>query len=161
MPNTEMNSSQTIFSLFYAVLYGAIFTISDRWRPFTFAGSNNPEGHKRVNASLLLLGVFPVSYFILCFFSLSNICKMGFFKLLMAIYLVSPLYAVYVLWAMLVSFQKNKFYSKQEQTSSPIRKSLFWIASHPPSRIYLCIFCAILIVIPIMINLGFLFGILL
>lgn len=159
--NKEMNASQTIFSLFYAILYGAIFTISDRWRPFTFAGSNNPEGRKRVNSGILMLGLFPVAYFILCFFSLSHVCRIGFFELLMTIYLVSPLYAIYVLWVMLVSFQKDKFYSKEEQRFSPIHESLFWIANRPPSNIYLYIFCGSLVLLPIIISFGILIGTLL
>jgi hypothetical protein len=157
-----MNTLQTIFSLFYAVLYGAIFTISDRWRPFTFAGPNNPEGRKRVISSLMLLVLFPVFYFILCFFSLSYTCKVGFLKLLMTIYLVSPLFAVYVLWAMLVSLKKDNFYSEQEQASPPIAESLLWATDRPLSRIFLYILflCIVLIIIPIMISSGLLIGLL-
>ena len=147
-----MNTAQTIFSVFYAVLYGAIFTISDRWRPFTYAGPNNPEGCKRFLLSLVLLVLFPVFYFILIFDPLSYICQRGFLKLLLPIYLVSPLYAFFVLWVTCVSSNKNIYYSQQEQRRPPIRDSLFWISDDPQHRLYLRIFCSVLIVTSIIIR---------
>ena len=146
-----MNPSQTIFLLFYAVLYGAIFTISDKWKPFTYAGSDNPEGRKRVLSSVFFLVLLPVFYFILCVNSLSYICERGSLKFLTPICLVSPLYAFYVLWAMLVSSKKDIFYSHREQISPVIHESLFWTYNDPRHRRYLCIICCGLIVLSILI----------
>lgn len=143
-----MNSAQTIFSLFYAILFGAIFTISDRWRPFTCSGETR-EGRKRVNLSILLLGVFPVLYFLFTFSSLSSITLKGILSLGIVIYLVVPLYAFYISWVMIVSFNKSKYYSAQEQDKPPIVESLFWIADRPPSKLYLFLFYAFFILIPI------------
>jgi len=109
-----MNDTQQIFSLFYAILYGVIFTLSDKWKPFTHARSERHEGLKRVISSIIALVMFPVSYFISCFWVMGHISKFEFCKLLITIFLVSPLYAFYSLWAMYVPYHRDTFYSKGE-----------------------------------------------
>jgi hypothetical protein len=164
----EMNA-QAIFTVFYAILYGAIFTISDKWRPFTYAGYKNHKGRKRICLSTLMLLLLPIIYFIVCFLALVNACKIGSFSQAMlryfletgydsviecfsqgvtigiTIFLVSPVYALFSLWATRVSSCKDKYYSQQEQLKPPVRDSLSWVVvTVPSSRLgYVRDFCLI------------------
>ena len=140
----QMTNAQTVFTVFYAILYGAIFTVSDKWKPFSYAGSNNRKGLKRCICSLIMLVLIPVIYFIHCFAALANT------ESAYSILLVSPLYALYSLWSMYVPFNKDKFYSEEEQRTSPVKDSLFWIISPSPCRKYLL--DILLIIIPLAIT---------
>ena len=143
-PMSDLNASQTIFSLFYAILYGAIFTISDRWRPFTMAGLSC-AGWRRVFLSFGLLVVVPIAYFIVSLFSLSQVKEMGPWKLLEIILLVSPLYASYVLWALCVSCRKKPFFSVRERRLLPVKESLHWTSNRSHNRLFALLLMVIIL----------------
>jgi hypothetical protein len=56
-----MNIRQQISLFFYAVLYGAFFTLSDRWKPFTFEVGG--AGARRYWLSIGFLLGLPAIYF--------------------------------------------------------------------------------------------------
>jgi hypothetical protein len=61
--------AQTIFTLFFAIFWGAIANVHARFKPFGFLGSGNNDG-KRIVLSLVLLNVLPIIYFVAVFFML-------------------------------------------------------------------------------------------
>jgi len=123
-----MSISSQIFLLFYAVLYGAIFTISERWRPFNVA--NNPDkGWCRLVLSLIFLAGLPVVYFLLTFEGLLSVSTYNTISLAVAVYAVAPLAAFYFLWGWIVTWGRNTFYSDNERKTEPLKSSLTWIGT--------------------------------
>lgn len=115
-----------IFTLFYAVLYGAIFTLSDRWRPF-YRYSKEPNGFKRLLLSLVFLGLLPVLYFCLMIQILLNItCSVNILNTFAIIYAVAPLGSLYILWTFIIRRWYKSFYSDHELSLEPIKSTLEW-----------------------------------
>jgi hypothetical protein len=71
---TTMNDAQTIFSVFYAIFWGAIFSVSARWKAFNF-GAIFDKGVKNVTKRIvlakLIFNILPILYFILVLYLLS------------------------------------------------------------------------------------------
>ena len=130
----KMSIVAQVFLLFYAVLYGVLFTISDRWRPF-FISHGSKEGWRRMGLSLVLYGIIPIGYFLLVLPMILEITNFDRISLGLAIYAVAPLIASYFLWVWLVISKKDEYYSKAEQQLEPVKSSLEWVAQRPISSL--------------------------
>jgi len=63
---TTMNDAQQIFAVFYAIFWGAIFSVSSRWKAFNFGLIFDKEvDHvtKRIILAKLILNILPILYF--------------------------------------------------------------------------------------------------
>jgi len=110
-----MSTVQQIFLFFYAIIYGALFTLSDRWKPFTF--ERGREGRARFLLSLMFFGVLPVLYFSYVFLLLGSerqplsVDLPSILRVASAFALVVPIYGFYSLWAGIVMLDRRRFYS--------------------------------------------------
>jgi hypothetical protein len=123
-----MSIASQVFLLFYAVIYGALFTISDRWRPFSMRHGSR-QGAWRSVLSVIFFGVFPGLYFIWAFLRWLTIQGKDPVVLAVAIYSVAPLYAFHFIWSWFVRAHKDIFYSAEEQSREPVCKALGWVGS--------------------------------
>jgi len=78
---TQLNIAQTIFSVFYAIFWGAVFSVSGRWKHFNFGlifDNEAPHVTRRILLSKLILNILPILYFvwILCELNDNNLCSM-------------------------------------------------------------------------------------
>ena len=130
-----MSTTGQIFTLFFAVIYGALFTISDRWRPF-FMSHKSQEGIRRIFLSLIFFGVIPVIYFVFTFFVLAKTVSDGTFSSILsplaAVLFVMPLGAFYLIWLWIVIPNKEKFYSGHELKLEPVSNSFHWLDKNEP-----------------------------
>ena len=133
MEAESLSIASQIFLVFYAVLYGALFTFSDRWRPF-FMTHSSQQGWNRLLLSLFFFGVAPVVYLILVLPLLMLVAKSSIISIGLAIYAIAPLVAFYLLWVWLVISWKDKFYSEQELQLDPVKNSFLWVGEKPLSK---------------------------
>lgn len=127
-----MSIASQIFLLFYAVLYGILFTISDRWRPFATPHLSRQAWY-RLALSVMCFGVLPVVYFLLALRLLMSVDKSSTWHLALAIYAVAPLAAFHFSWIWIVLSRRNTFYSTNEQVLEPVKSSLEWVGETPVS----------------------------
>lgn len=110
-----MSTAQQIFLFFYAIVYGAFFTLSDRWKPFTL--ERGRPGFIRFCVSMTLLGLLPIAYFSYVFLVLGDhnvaysrdFCN--FLRLLAVFALVAPTYGFYCFWEGVILLNRRTFYS--------------------------------------------------
>lgn len=143
-----MSVPSQIFLLFYAVLFGAIFTISDRWRPFALP-HRSKEGWRRFLLSVVFVGVLPIGYFLLAFPILLSISGSTRICLGLAVYAVAPLVGFYFSWVWIVLWKKNMFYTREQQDLEPVRGSLQWVGDQPLSPWTITLFCTALFLMPV------------
>lgn len=78
---TTMNDAQTIFTVFYAIFWGAVFSVSSRWKPFNFGLIFDKEVKhvaRRISLAKLILNILPIIYFVLIYYILGlkgNLCS--------------------------------------------------------------------------------------
>src|SRR5437016_2308255 len=115
-----MVPAQQIFLFFYAIVYGAFFTLSDRRKPFTF--EKGPQGLARFSLSLTLLATMPVVYFSYVFLALSRQEAVfsqdwvTFLRLVGIFMMVAPIYGFYCLWAGVILLNRARFYADDTWT---------------------------------------------
>lgn len=142
-----MSTVSQIFVLFYAVFYGAIFTMSDRWRPF-FVSHTAHHGWKKLAFSLVFLGLFPVGYFVIVLPLFLPIKDSSWICLFLAVYAVAPIFAFNFFWTWIVVSKRNIFYSQQEQQTEPVKSSLEWVGKSPLVFKGYLFFVAVFILVP-------------
>ena len=69
-----LNTFQTIFSLFYAIMWGTLANVWPRWRAFDLTLTAFPEerASQRWALSFLFLNAVPIAFFVLILFLLSG-----------------------------------------------------------------------------------------
>lgn len=125
---TKMSIAAQIFALFYAVLYGALFTISDRWRPF-FVRHRSKQGSYRLALSVLFFGFFPAAYFVIAFQVWMRVPGSKIWLLALAMYCVLPLYAFHCIWSWIVQGRRTIFYSSEELDCEPIKSAFLFVGN--------------------------------
>jgi hypothetical protein len=142
-----MSIPSQIFLLFYAVLFGAIFTISDRWRPFALPHKSR-EGWQRFLLSTVFFGVLPVGYLILVLPMLFSINATTRTCLGLAVYAVAPLVGFYFSWVWIVLWKRDNFYTPEQQELEPVRSSLQWVGKQPLSLWAIALFILVFFFLP-------------
>jgi hypothetical protein len=117
-----MPNASHVFVVFYAVLYGALFTISDRWRPF-FVEHGSAQGILRWLWAAFCYGALPIGYFLAVRYWFRT-TRTDTISLLAAAYLMFPLVAFHTLWSWVVGANPDRFYSATERAKEPVRTSL-------------------------------------
>src|SRR2546427_9980022 len=144
-----MSIASQIFALFFAVLYGALFTISDRWRPF-FIRHDSREGWYRAAMATGCLGVCPVLYFVFAFEIMLGVAGSTWVQLVIAVYAVAPLVAFYFVWLWIILRDPKKAYSPSEQGIEPVKSSLDWVGGNGVSAAGVVALLGIFLVGPIL-----------
>ena len=112
-----MSVGQQIFLFFYAIVYGAFITLSDRWKPF--AMEKGAKGFARFCLSMTFLAVLPFLYFSCAFLSLAGITRQlvldvsSVIELMTVCALVAPIYGFYCFWAGIVLLNREKLYADE------------------------------------------------
>lgn len=116
-----MNTSQQIFALFYAIMWGTLANVFPKWKAFDWALVTKRycyhHAFSRGILSLLILNVFPIGYFILVFLQLGE-CQWelkGTFwikviKLLVVMIQPFFLFGIYGYWVSIIKKLRKRFY---------------------------------------------------
>jgi len=73
-----MNTPQEIFGIFYAIFWGAVFSVSSRWKAFNLGlifDKKAPNITKRFVLAKVILNLLPICYFIVIFYILGDLYK--------------------------------------------------------------------------------------
>jgi hypothetical protein len=120
----QMKDTSQIFALFYAVLYGALFTITDKWRPVM--GTFGCKGQRRLLASFVCYGLLPVCYFVVAFLRLESV-RATSLNIPLSIVCVAPLVFFHFVWIWWVVPRRNRYYEtyhlKHDET---LRAAIRW-----------------------------------
>lgn len=144
----NMSVSSQVFLLFYAVIYGVLFTISDRWRPF-FTHHRSKESWYRFILSLLFFGILPVGYFLFVFPPLLYVTGTSTLQIAISAYAVAPIISFYFIWIWIVLWQKDTFYTDIEQNTEPLKTSLTWLGRDSVSLLGICIGVILFLLVPV------------
>lgn len=130
-----MNSSQTVFALFFAIFWGASANVHPKWKPFQvpLIFSRWPFGRKvlsRVVLSMVLLNVLPLAYFSWRMLLLGDSCAASdewntYAVVRLVIQAVVPAFAVFSFYHFWLSFVEGKgelFYAKDKTEMPPHSK---------------------------------------
>ena len=118
-----MKDTSQVFALFYAVLYGALFTITDKWRPLM--GSFGCKGLRRLGASVVWYGLTPVSYFVVAFMQIEHLRKPTCLSLSipLSILCVAPLIFFHFCWIWWVVPRRERYYEAEHLTTDETLKA--------------------------------------
>ena len=135
---------QYIFPVFFAVIYGAIFTISDRWRPF-FTHFGRQTSKTRLVWSGVLLGILPIGYFSLMLWWKSSSTSAQWWVPLLSAYASAPIALFYWIFVWISIKWKFSLYSTGELACEPVKSSFEWMEGQVGISIFeicLCILFA-------------------
>jgi hypothetical protein len=118
---TTVNAAQTVFSLFYAITWGALTNVWPRWRAFDWSltkiDSERRYVWRRCVLSVSLLNIVPILFFVIVFVQLGSWKSNSpqwlawlrlFFSMLQPFFLIG----VYWVWVAVVQRFRSKFYPK-------------------------------------------------
>lgn len=112
-----MNTSQTVFALFYAIMWGALANVYPRWKAFDLSLTAYPGGHagRRWLLSFLLLNFVPILYFVSIQFVLNDwrlysTDSRTFLKLIVILLQPFALIGFYWVWTAIVQKFRATFY---------------------------------------------------
>lgn len=137
-----------VFLLFFAVMYGVVFTISDRWRPF-FMHHRTSQGWRRGLLSLIFFGLCPIGYFLVAFPILLRVSADSIVPMAVSAYAVAPLIAFYFIWIWIILWRPQMFYTEQERNTEPLKTSLAWLGDQPVSFVGVMIQMLLLLIAPL------------
>ena len=120
MFNTDsLNMSQTVFALFYAIVWGTLANAWPRWRAFDLSLAKNKEERPSIFwrwlLSFFLLNICPMLLFILIFIVLRGwqLCGQNMIiagKLLVIMLQSLTLVGIYWIWIGILQTYRSKFY---------------------------------------------------
>jgi len=117
-----MNEIQTIFLVFFAIIWGVTANVQGRWKAFHWAFiCNSVYARRRLCASMLYLNIVPIFYVTLALWILSGPDTKGIWSLcqIMQVLLWGILpafagFAPYRLWLSTIEKKPGYYYSKYE-----------------------------------------------
>lgn len=124
-----MTVAQEIFVVFYAIFWGAVFSVQGRWRMFQPL-AHYPHVRHRLVLSILLLDVVPIIFFAWIFFRLRGTPDISpsdwsFCETLLQISAgVLPAFAIfafYRLWMAIVAFAPRAFYESEAKQNPDLK----------------------------------------
>lgn len=140
MMEVKFNAAQSVFTLFYAVTWGALANVWPRWQAFHWSliGTSKQQALQRSILSLVLLNIVPLIFFIVVFLFLNQWRLEGswwsiFGDLLIIMLQPFVLYGFYMFWVSIVQRYSKTFYP------DPLDKDLYpGIRRHDLSREFAC-----------------------
>lgn len=134
LPVTTMNDAQQIYSVFYAIFWGASFNVLPRWKPFNFGLIFNKKVKhisRRISLALFILNISPILYFIGILYLLrlkGNLCDSQWNCLIEVTALVLAsiipafgIFGFYRIWLFVVESFPNKYYLEHNLIPSEIK----------------------------------------
>ncbi len=110
-----MTTTQEIFVVFFAIFWGAVFSVQSRWRMFQPL-VRYPHVLRRLSLSILLGNVVPILFFVWIFFRLKDTPGETVFQILAGVLPAFGIFGFYRLWMGIVEFAPRAFYeSKAKQ----------------------------------------------
>lgn len=123
----EFNAAQTVFALFYAIMWGSLANVWPRWRAFDWALIKRPEDRAlyRCLLSVALLNLCPIVFFIFALLWLRNCTLQGCSVRIgwtLFVVMLQPFAEVgfYWLWISFVQWRSKWFYP--DSVCDPQRK---------------------------------------
>lgn len=117
MMKVDFNAAQTVFALFYAIMWGSLANVWPRWRAFDWTSINQERDRtiRRCILSLVLLNGFPIIFFIVVFLCLNDWKLQGSplsigCKLFVIMLQPFVLFGFYWLWVSIVQRFTKSFY---------------------------------------------------
>ena len=123
----NLNASQQIFLVFYAVFWGTSAIAQSRWKAFHYTFFLRiPQVTSRIILSFIFLNVFPVFYFILIFDILNNLGydQLSINLVLRGIVPAIAIFGIYRIWNSIIAFFPHLFYRKNTKKNQ-----------YPPAKI--------------------------
>ena len=119
-----MNTTQSIFVVFFAIFWGAVFNVQGRWKMFQPILSF-PHIRHRAIFSFLLLNVVPILFFAWTFFRLKGIPGDTIFQISAGVMPAFAIFAFYRLWMGIVECNPSYFYQHEaDQEKNPQLKNI-------------------------------------
>lgn len=115
-----MTTTQSIFVVFFAIFWGAVFNVQGRWKMFQPILSFQHIRH-RFLFSLLILNVAPVLFFVWTFFRLKNNPGETLLQLSAGVLSAFAIFAFYRFWMGIVELVPTYFYQNQKKQSPGLR----------------------------------------
>src|SRR3989344_4841570 len=107
-----MTITQSIFVVFFAIFWGAIFNVQGRWRMFQPILSFQ-HIRRRFLFSLLMLNVAPIFFFAWTFFRLKDTPGETHLQIFAGVLPAFAIFAFYRLWMGLVELAPRYFYQSR------------------------------------------------
>ncbi len=115
--NDFLNSAQTIFALFYAIMWGTLANVWPRWRAFDWAAKHDKKrAIYRSTLSLIVLNLIPILFFIFVSLRLGywtfekQSCSVIWWKLFVIMSQPFVLIGLYKIWVATVQLFRKTFY---------------------------------------------------
>ena len=113
----NINTSQTIFTLFYAIIWGTLANVWSRWGAFSWPLMWDPQQKvvQRGVLSLIIINIVPILFFAYMFLSLANYALgtsiyVAFLKLTVIILQPFALFGFYWIWVGIIQTFPSRFY---------------------------------------------------
>ena len=137
---TSLNTTQSVFVVFYAIFWGAVFNVQPKWKGFQFPLCFTYwHVARRVMLSILLLNVAPVAFFGLGIFALNKYPFRPDASAQLALHDVIPAFAIfgfYRAWLGIVELRPKWFYKefpadvREEYRNNEPTIAQFWYPEH-------------------------------
>jgi len=115
-----MNTTQTIFVVFFAIFWGAVFSVQGRWKMFQPILSF-PHIRHRFFFSFLLLDVVPILFFAWTFFRLTETPGETWLQISAGILPAFAIFAFYRLWMGIVECNPSYFYQSDDKQNPDLK----------------------------------------
>jgi len=110
----DMNLYQQIFALFYAIMWGSLANVWNKWRPFDWSRMGEGEHSlARTMLSLFMLNLLPILFFIYMFLELGSSKLSGTcFGMKLFVVMLQPfsLIGFYGVWVAIIQWFRPYFY---------------------------------------------------
>ncbi len=116
-----MNTTQSIFVVFYAIFWGAVFNVQGRWKMFQPILSF-PQIRHRFIFSFLLLNVVPILFFSWTFFRLKDTPSETLLQISAGVLPAFAIFAFYRLWMGIVQCNPSYFYQNDDNSDPNLKK---------------------------------------
>jgi len=115
-----MNMTQSIFVVFFAIFWGAVFNVQGRWKMFQPILSF-PHIRHRFLFSLLLLNVVPILFFAWTFFRLQAIPGETLLQISAGVLPAFAIFSFYRLWMGIVGLTPAYFYQSKKKQDAHLK----------------------------------------
>ena len=115
-----MNMTQSIFVVFFAIFWGAVFNVQGRWKMFQPILSF-PHIRHRFIFSFLLLNVVPILFFAWTFFRLKDTPGETWLQISAGVLPAFAIFAFYRLWMGVVGLTPTYFYQSKKKQDADLK----------------------------------------